>query len=162
MQRLGTISDKILSSTRLRVFSGASNSMKIDARPYRDSTDIARMRQLLMTGTKANIAASYAHPGCLDWGTHYPPNEEANRYNLRLWEHMDVEPPALEAWAIFLHNEGTFDLFVHPGLYGTPIHETIMDEYVAWAETRAREAGLKQISPFWAMEYDKVLAHMMQ
>ena len=37
-----------------------------------------------------------------------------------------------------------------------------MDEYVAWAEVRAREAGLKQIMPWWAMEYDKVLARLMQ
>jgi GNAT superfamily N-acetyltransferase len=37
-----------------------------------------------------------------------------------------------------------------------------MDEYVAWAETRARELSLKQVSPFWALDYDTVLACLMQ
>lgn len=135
--------------------------MNIQARPYQDSTDMARMRQLLMEGTQANISASYMHPGCLDWDTHYPPDEQENRRNLRLWELMDVEPPTLYAWAIFSRHEGTFDLFVHPALYGTPMHETVMDEYVAWAEARAHEAGRKQIWPFWAMEYDKVMLRLM-
>src|SRR5687767_14560629 len=110
------------------------NIMKIQARPYRDHTDLARMRQLLMDGTQANIPASYMHPGCLDWDTQYPPDEQANRRNLQLWERMDEEPPALYAWAIFSRHEGTFDLFVHPTLYGTPMHVVVMDEYVTWAE----------------------------
>ena len=136
--------------------------MKILARPYRDSTDMARMRRLLMAGCQANIPASYTHPGCLDWDTHYPPDEQENRRNLRLWERMDAAQPTLEAWAICSRHEGTFDLFVSPALYGTPAHEAVMDEYVAWAEARAREAGLKQIAPFWAMDYDKVLGRLMQ
>ncbi len=37
-----------------------------------------------------------------------------------------------------------------------------MDEYVAWAEARARDAGLKRLWPFWAMEYDKVLERLMK
>jgi len=56
----------------------------------------------------------------------------------------------MEAWAICSRHEGTFDLFVSPALHGTPAHEIVMDEYVAWAEARARETGVKQISPFWA------------
>jgi mycothiol synthase len=136
--------------------------MKIQARPYRDNMDLADMRQLLMAGRQANIPASYMHPGCLDWATHYPPDEQANRRNLRLWERVDENQPALQAWAIFLHREGSFDLFVHPALHGTPLHEIVMDEYVAWAEARAREAGLKHIWPFWAMDYDKVLDRLMK
>ena len=88
--------------------------MKIQARPYRDNMDLADMRQLLMAGRQANIPASYMHPGCLDWATHYPPDEQANRRNLRLWERVDENQQALQAWAIFLHREGSFDLFVHP------------------------------------------------
>jgi GNAT superfamily N-acetyltransferase len=136
--------------------------MKLQARPYRDQTDMAPMRQLLMTGRQANISASYMHPGCLDFDTHYPPDEQENRRNLILWERVDQAPPILEAWAMFWQHEGTFDLFVSPALHGTPLHETVMDEYVAWAEARAREAGIKQISPFWALAYDKVLTRLMQ
>src|SRR5258706_5291015 len=120
------------------------------------------MRHLLMAGSQAAIPASYMHPGCLDWATHYPPDEQENRRNLRLWERMDEDSPTLEAWAIFSRHEGSFDLFVHPALHGTPIHETVMDEYMAWAEARAREAGLKQLWPFWAMDYDKVLDRLMK
>jgi mycothiol synthase len=144
------------------VLFGIDNCMMIEARPYRDYTDMARMRQLLVFGRQANIPASYMHPGCLDYATHYPPDEQENRRNLRLWERTDDNPPALAAWAIFLRHEGSFDLFIHPALHGTPIHEIVMDEYVVWAEGRAREAGLKQLWPFWAMEHDKVLDRLMK
>lgn len=75
---------------------------------------------------------------------------------------MDENPPRLEAWAIFSRREGSFDLFVSPALYGTPLHERVMGEYVAWAERRAQESGLKKLWPFWAMEYDQVLARLHQ
>ena len=138
--------------------------MKMQARPYRDKMDLARMRQLLVTGTRANIPASYIHPGALDWGKHYPPDEQENRRNIRLWERVieSEGQPALEAWAIFLRHEGTFDLFVSPALHGTAMHEAVMDEYVAWAEARAHEAGVKQLSPFWVLDYDKVMDRLMK
>jgi GNAT superfamily N-acetyltransferase len=120
------------------------------------------MRQLLMTGRQANILASYMHPGCLDWDTHFPPDEQENRRNLLLWERVDEEPPVLEAWAMLWRHEGTFDLFASPALHGTPQHETVMDEYVAWAEARACEAGITQLSPFWALAYDKVLDRLLR
>lgn len=136
--------------------------MTIHARPYHDASDLVRMRQLLMAGSQANISASYMHPGCLDWDTHCPPSEHENRRNLRLWEHLSDNRSTLEAWAMFSRHEGTFDLFVSPAIYGTSEHEAVMDEYVAWAEARAREAALKQLWPFWAMEYDTVLARLYQ
>ena len=136
--------------------------MNLQARPYRDPADLIPMRQLLMAGTQANIPASYMHPGCLDLDTHYPPDEQENRRNLQLWERVDEEPPIVEAWAMFWRHEGTFDLFVSPALHGTPLHATVMDEYVAWAEARAQAAGIKQISPFWAIDFDTVLVCLMQ
>lgn len=135
--------------------------MNLQARPYRDATDLTQMKQLLMAGTQANSIISYMHPGCLDWDTQYPPDEAANRRNLRLWETMDGMPPTLVAWAIHSRREGSFDLFVHPTIYETPHHAAVMDEYVAWAAARAREAGLKTLWPFWAMTYDTVLERLM-
>lgn len=140
--------------------------MKIQARPFHDATDLARMKQLVMAGSQANISASYMHPGLLDFHSYYPdlrhpPSEETNRRNLRLWEQVDGPQSMLVAWAIFSRIEGSFDLFVHPALYATPLHEALMDEYLVWAEARAREAGLKQIMPWWAMEYDATLKRMM-
>jgi ribosomal protein S18 acetylase RimI-like enzyme len=118
--------------------------MSLQMRTYRDSTDFAHMRQLLMIGTQSQIPASYTHPGCLDWATHIPPDEAAWQRNFRLWEDTSADPPLLAAWTIFMPNEGTFDLFIHPTLHGTPTHATIMDAYVAWAEGRAREVGVSQ------------------
>jgi len=148
----------------LSILPRGKNTMNIQARPYRDATDLARMRQLLMAGRQANISASYMHPGCLDWDTHCPPDEQENRRNLRLWERMDADEgqPTLEAWAMFWRHEGTFDLFVSPALHGTPMHEIVMDEYVAWAEARARAAGVKQIAPFWVLDDDTVMIRLMQ
>jgi GNAT superfamily N-acetyltransferase len=120
------------------------------------------MRQLLVTGSQAQLPASYMHPGFLDWATHCPPDEQKRRRDIRVWERMDEDQPALAAWAIFLPDEETFDLFVQPALYGAPMHEVVMDEYVAWAEARAREAGLKQLQPFWVLDYDKVMDRLLQ
>ena len=138
--------------------------MNLHARPYRDATDLVRMRQLLVAGRQATIFASYMHPGYLDWDTHCPTDEQENRRDLRLWERINADEgqPTLEAWAMFWRHEGTFDLFVSPALYGTPMHETVMDAYMAWAEARAREAGLKQIAPFWVLDYDTVMHRLMQ
>lgn len=129
----------------------------IQARPYRDSADMARMRRLLIDGAHSGIAASYMHPGCLDWDTQYPPDEAADRLNLRLWERAG----ALEAWAICSRHEGTFDLFVSPAIYDTPAHEAVMDEYLSWAEARARELAIGQLGPFWAFDYDLALRRML-
>jgi GNAT superfamily N-acetyltransferase len=75
---------------------------------------------------------------------------------------VDDEPPVLEAWAMLWRHEGTFDLFASPALHGTPQHETVMDEFVAWAEVRAREAGITELSPFWALDDDKVLDRLLR
>ena len=144
------------------MYPGVYTTMNIQARPYRDLADLASMRYLVMVGRQATIPASYMHPGYLDWATHYPPADQAIHHNLRVWEDADVDPPTLVAWAIFAHNEGSFDLFVHPTLHGTPLHERIMDEYVAWAEARARAVGLNKLWPFWAMDYDTVLIRLLQ
>lgn len=136
--------------------------MKIEARSFRDTADLLAMRQLLIAGTQSQIPASYMHPGVLDWALHNPPDEQANRSNVLLWERVDDRQPTLQAWAIFLSDEGSFDLFVHPKLYGTALHERAMGEFVAWAEVRARKAGLAALWPFWAMEYDVVLIRLMR
>lgn len=136
--------------------------MTLHSRSYRDFTDLVQMRQLLMVGTLSAILASYMHSGYLDWDTHYPPDEQENRDNLLLWERVGADSTMLQAWAIYSRHEGTFDLFVHPELYGTAQHEIVMDEYVAWAETRAHAAGQKEITPFWALDYDRVLIRLMR
>jgi mycothiol synthase len=136
--------------------------MNLQVRPYRDDTDVVRMRQLLVEGAQANTTASYMPPGFLDWEIYFPPGEQDNRRNLRLWERAGEDQPVLEAWAIYSRHEQTFDLFVSPALYGTPAHETVMDEYVAWAEGRAREGGMKHLSPFWAYNYDTVMDRLMR
>ena len=135
--------------------------MHLHARPYRDHADLLRMQHLVMLGRQAKIPASYLHPGSLAWATYSPPADRFLPLNVRVWERLDTDPPALAAWAIHAHHEGSFDLFVHPSLHGTPLHERIMDEYVIWAETRARAAGLTTLWPFWAMDYDTVLVRLL-
>jgi hypothetical protein len=136
----------------------------IQARPYRDAMDLARMRHLLATGSQANIPASYMHPGYLDFDTHCPPDEPENQRDFRLWEGMDADEyqPTLEAWSMFWRNEAAFDVFVSSALYGTPAHEVVMDEYVAWAEERAHAAGLKQLSHFCIFDNDTVMKRLYQ
>lgn len=135
--------------------------MHIQARPYGDATDLARMRRLVMDGTRANIRGSYMHPGCLDWATQNPPDEPANRQNIRLWERVDGVAVDLVAWAITLRHEKTFDLFVHPEIFGTAQHEAIVDEYLVWAESLSRERGIRQLWPWWLMEYDETTLRLL-
>src|SRR3712207_3150865 len=97
--------------------------MHLHARPYRDHADLLRMQHLVMVGRQAKIPASYLHPGSLAWATHGPPADRFMQHNLRVWERVDTDPPSLAAWAIHAHHEGSFDLFVHPSLHGTPLHE---------------------------------------
>src|SRR6266545_3432895 len=105
---------------RLSVLPGGATTMNLQARPYRDSTDLARMRQLLIAGRQATTPALYMHPGYLDWDTDCPPDEQENRRDFRLWERMDADEgqPTLEAWAMYSRNEGAFDLFVGPAQPG--------------------------------------------
>ena len=69
--------------------------MKLQARPYRDPTDLARMRQLLMAGSPGQDSRFLHAPRLSGLGTHCPPDEQANRRNLRLWESVGEDPPAL-------------------------------------------------------------------
>jgi len=75
--------------------------MNLHARPYRDATDVARMRQLLVAGRQVTTFTSYMHPGYLDWDTHCPNDEQENRRDLRLWKRIDADEgqPRLEASA---------------------------------------------------------------
>lgn len=75
--------------------------MKIQARPYHDHMDLVRMRELLVVGSHAQILASYMHPDCLDWATHYPPDEQTRQRNIQVWIYIDEDMPRLAAWAIF-------------------------------------------------------------
>ena len=138
--------------------------MNLQMRPYRDATDLARMRQFLVVGRQSNSPASYMHPGYLDFDTHCPPDEQENRRDLRLWEGMDDDEgqPTLEAWAMYWRNEGAFDLFVSPALHGTPAHAVVMDAYLPWAAARAHEAGLKQLAHFCNFENDTVMQRLYQ
>lgn len=135
--------------------------MKLHARPYRDASDLAWMRRLLVQGVQSGAPASYAHPGFLDFVTHFPADEEARRNNLRLWEGTDSAGAWLAAWAIFSRHDDTFDLFIDHRLHGGPVHGAIADEFVAWATERARAAGLPQMRTFWALDYDRVLAGLL-
>lgn len=135
--------------------------MEINGRPYRDGGDLARMRELLAVGKAAGIPAAYMHPGELYWMTYYPPDEEANRRDIRVWE-FGAGAGELAAWAIYCSLEETFDLFVHPSLHGTAQHAAMMGEYVGWAEGRAREAGLDHLAPFWVLDYDVVMDGLLK
>ncbi len=67
--------------------------MELTARPYRNDMDRAKMRQLLVISTQANISASYMHPGVLDRATRSSPDEQANRRNVLIWERDEKRAP---------------------------------------------------------------------
>lgn len=138
-----------------------AKKMSIQARPYRDSSDFTPMRRLLVAGLQSGIPASYMHPGVLDFAMHFPPDEEANRRDILLWMEDVEDEPQLAAWAYHFRHEGTFDFFISPALYDSPQHALLIDEYVLWAEGRARAAGLHQVQTFWALEQDGAMQRLL-
>jgi GNAT superfamily N-acetyltransferase len=136
--------------------------MMLRARSWRHETDLARMRDLLTHGAQAGTSASYAHPGVLDWATQFYPDRLALERNVLVWEDVAEGALDLRAWAIHMTHEGSFDLFVHPTVHGTATHAGVMDDYLAWAEGLARENGLAELSPFWAMEDDAVQLDLLR
>jgi GNAT superfamily N-acetyltransferase len=143
------------------LFVDEETGMEIYSRPYRDSNDLARMRQLLVVGSQAKIPASYMHPGFFDLETHYPPDDEIRRRNIWLWEHASERHAALAAWAFFIPSEEAFDVFMHPAQYGSAMHQIVLDGFTAWAEARAREVGLTQLQTFSLLEHDEVTGRLL-
>lgn len=127
-------------------------------RPYRDPSDLEKMRQLLIEGRRANNGTYYVHAGDLNWWLFYPPQKFSFSDNIYLWD----EGGEVMGWALFSEGDRTFDVFFHPDLRGAEQAETMC----LWAETRAmaraKDRGHKNIRRMWVFETDEFLALLLR
>jgi len=97
------------------------------------------MRLLLQAGLAAQGEAYYIHPGELDlclfnWLDGHDPWQQ-----IYLWDDPG-DPNHLQGWALLSTPWSSFDVFVQPGLWGSPW----AGEVNAWVEGRSIEQALKQ------------------
>jgi mycothiol synthase len=125
-------------------------------RPYQDERDLEAMRNLLMTGRKANNGTYYIHPGDLSWWLYYPPLEGDFWHHIYLWDDTD-QPGKLLAWALISPDWVGIDVYVQPELRGSPLAQ----EMYIWAEEQAtriaRQNGKPTIYVLWVFHDDEIL-----
>ncbi|MBI3241641.1 MAG: GNAT family N-acetyltransferase [Chloroflexi bacterium] len=133
--------------------------MRIEPRPYQDSSDLDRMLSILIEGRKADNGTYYVHTGDLSWWLFYHDPEEPLWEQIALWEDDDGQTLG---WALFTPNDGFFDLFVHPSLTGTQRARQMH----AWAEEQIAEKvkarGGKTIRVMWVFETDAARRQLLE
>ncbi len=122
------------------------------SRAWRDERDFAAMRHLLSLGRAAANGCYYVHPGDLNWWTNYPPNPAHAGESIRLWHEGD----RLLAWCLMERAAASLDVYVHPEIFGTPLHGEIFAWSARWAEGEGRAAKAETLSSIWLRETDTV------
>ncbi len=88
---------------------------------------MASMRQLLVAGCQSHIPASYMHPGCLDFDTHFPPDGRG--------------ASACTIWLDPLNAVGLFEpVGTHPDFQGKGLGKAVMAEGMR----RVKAAGMRR------------------
>lgn len=123
-----------------------------EPRAWRDARDFEAMRLLLSLGRAAHNRCYYVHPGDLNWWTHYPPNPAHAAEYISVWE----EGERLLAWCLIEPDGASLDVYVHPEIFGAPLHGEIFAWSARWAEAQWRAAKATTLSNFWVSERDAV------
>jgi ribosomal protein S18 acetylase RimI-like enzyme len=125
--------------------------MTPEPRPYRDPSDLEKMRQLLIEGRRANNGTYYVHAGDLNWWLFYPPQKFSFSDNIYLWD----EGGEVNGWALFSEGDRTVDVFFHPDLRSTEQAEAMCTWAEEWAMVKAKGHGHKNIRRMWVFETDE-------
>ena len=135
--------------------------MNPQPRPYAGTEDREKMRQVLVQGRLASNNTYYVHTGDLNWWLYYVEQAANPWQHIYLW---DGPPPgdALRGWALLSPQWRSFDVFVQPGLRGSPLAWQMYD----WAEEKlaalVRRQGGKDIRTTWVAERDDVLIYHLE
>jgi mycothiol synthase len=130
-------------------------------RHYQDGHDLLAMRNLLITGRKANNGTYYIHTGDLSWWLYYPPLEGDFWDHIYLWEDP-AQPSQLLGWALISPDWVGFDVYVQPELRGS----LQANEMYLWAEEKAIQIaharGKTTIYGLWILHDDEVLDNLFR
>ena len=100
--------------------------MTFTSRWYLQSSDLERIKALLMAGRARFRFGGYRHVGDVDWALWYGHYDADRTKTIRLWE---GESGTLAGYAMLVHAYFEFEVASH--LRGSPLEETIVD----WCET---------------------------
>jgi ribosomal protein S18 acetylase RimI-like enzyme len=135
-----------------------AGTLEMEPRPYRQPTDLDRMRALLVEGRKANNGTYYVHVGDVNWWLFYPNQEQEFPERIFLWE----DGERVIGWALFSPRDRAFDVYVHPAERGSERAEGMYRWAANGMETLARKLGHPDIRMFWVFEDDAVLTALLQ
>lgn len=131
-----------------------------DPRPYRDESDLEKMRVILQNGRKSKNGTYYVHVGDLNWWLFYPAWAFNFSRDIFVWDDpLDAEH--LNGWALLSSEWCTFDVCINPMMRGTPSGE----QMYFWAEEKitaiARASGKAKIRVMWIGQDDLILDEML-
>jgi ribosomal protein S18 acetylase RimI-like enzyme len=133
--------------------------MKLQPRPYRDSSDLEKMLSILIEGRRANTGAYYVHVGDLGWWLFYHDTGEPFSEQIALWEDNDGNTLG---WALFTPDEGYFDVFVQPSLLGTQQARQMHDRAEEEIAQKVKARGGKTIRVMWIFETDVARRQLLE
>jgi len=151
-----------MSVTKLEITRDPAEQAFFLPRPYRDETDLEKMRKLLQAGRQASNGTYYVHTGDLSWWLFYPPLDFDLWQFLHIWDDpLDSED--ILAWALVSPDWYTADVILQPPLRGS----LLAQQMYLWAEDEitavARKDGKNLIRVMWVGEDDHVMdEHLRQ
>jgi ribosomal protein S18 acetylase RimI-like enzyme len=101
----------------------------LQARPYVDLDDLARIKALNREGRRFNPLSSYLHNGDLDWWLFYGDRNENWSEMIWLWED---QARTLVGWVMLRPKKAQIEMAVRPSLRGGEVE----DRMLAWSEAR--------------------------
>lgn len=122
-------------------------------RLYTSPADLEAMRQVLQAGALAHTDSYYIHTGDLSWWLFYPPIGHDLFQHTFLWDDP-AQPGNCLGWMMVDPTWPSFEVFLQPGLLGTPLAAAMYQ----WAETIAIErstmAASNPMHKLWVAEKD--------
>lgn len=135
--------------------------MDIQPRAYRDNRDLENMRQLLVTGKKANNGSYYVHPGDLDWWLNYLSQENKRQKTIFLWEDSQKDCHLL-GWTLLSPEWNAVDVFAHPDLRGTQMAHQMWNWSVNCLTELVSSQKAQRIRTMWIDEKDEAMIEVLK
>jgi ribosomal protein S18 acetylase RimI-like enzyme len=127
-------------------------------RPYRDTSDLRQMLDILIRGRQAATETYYVHVGDLKWWLFYLDKEEAFNEKAFLWEDISGN---IIAWALFSKRYHAYDVFPDSIRCLSDVRSQIHDWAIDEACKRIRRWGGEKVSTVWVSEQDHPLIELL-
>lgn len=131
-------------------------------RLYQSPSDLQAMYQVLQAGATANISAFYVHTGDLNWWLFYPPIGKDLFQHIAIWDDP-AQPGRILGWMLVDPSWPSFDVFLQPELYGSPLATEMYTYAEEQAANQSEHGRDKPVNKLWVAETDSFQrAHLEQ